>query len=66
MIQEAIEIIKQGSPSDWPKAKANKAKVNRLHVVYVNLTGQKVECPWCARVEMYRHLKKWLEGHGHL
>jgi hypothetical protein len=66
MLERAVEIIKSGNPEAWPKTKENKERVNELARFLHSVTGDYVECGWCNRGAVYKHLKKWLEGHGHL
>ncbi len=66
MLERAVEIIKSGSPDGWPKTRENKEKVREMALVYQSLIGGNVECSWCARVEIYKCLKKWLGRNGKL
>jgi hypothetical protein len=67
MISEAIEIIKLGDPVKWKKSKEARDRVQRLENVYRKIFNDKSNiCGWCSRGEMYKHLKKYLEGNGHL
>jgi hypothetical protein len=66
MINEAINLIKQGDPSNWPKTKENKQRVDKMGGILHSLTGDYVDCAWCNRTAVYKHLKKYLEGNGHL
>jgi hypothetical protein len=66
MIEEAVSIVRIGNPAFWSKTKETERIVNRMGEILKALTGEKVQCTWCARKEIYKHLKKYLEGHGHL
>jgi hypothetical protein len=66
MIEQAKKLVRGGNPTGWPKTKENKAKVDEMGRILSNLAGVHVECSWCARGEVYKHLRKWLEGNGHL
>lgn len=63
-LERAVDIVKSGSPEGWPKTKENEEKVREMVRVLKSLTGCNVECSWCARIEVYKHLKKWVVGNG--
>jgi hypothetical protein len=65
-IQEAVDFVKLGNPTSWAKTKENKSRVDRMGMLLHVLAGVRVECSWCARGEVYKHLRKWLEGNAHL
>jgi hypothetical protein len=65
-IEEAVGIVKLGNPTQWPKTRENKSRVDKMGMLLHQLAGVGVECSWCARGEVYKHLRKWLEGNGHL
>lgn len=62
--ERAVEIVRSGNPEGWPKTKENKAKIEEMAKVLQSLTGVYSDCSWCARKEIYKHLKKWVEGNG--
>lgn len=65
-VTRGAEIVKSGNPEGWPKTRENKTLVDELGKILQGITGQYVECSWCNRGAIYKHLKKWLEGNGHL
>lgn len=65
-IKRAVEIVKSGNPEGLPKTKENRAVVDEMGGLLASLAGKNVECSWCARGQVYKHLRKWLEGNGHL
>ena len=67
MIEEAKELIKLGNPTSWAKTKENKGNVDRMADILCQLAQvNRADCGWCARGEVFKHLRKWLEGNGHL
>jgi hypothetical protein len=65
-IQRAVEIVKSGNPEGLPKTKDNKRVVDEMGRLLSSLASVNVGCSWCARGQVYKHLRKWLEGNGHL
>ncbi len=66
MIGRAIELVKLGNPDKWAKTRDNKSIVDEMGGILSNLAGVNVDCSWCARGQIFKHLLKWLEGNGHL
>jgi hypothetical protein len=67
MIERIKEVLLYGDPSTWSKTKENQAKVKDIEKVWRDVFNNKKDmCGWCARVEMVKHLTKYLKGNGHL
>jgi hypothetical protein len=66
-IQRAVEIVKTWKPNEWAKTRENKAKAVEMAELLTQLSGASGWCgSWCARNEIFKHLRKWLEGNAHL
>jgi hypothetical protein len=65
-LAEVVEIFKSGKPEEWPKTRGNKEKVNGIARFLQDVTGEYVECSWCNKEAIFKHVRKWLVGHGHL